>query len=356
MHGTGSAILGPEIGAFAIVADHDAAKGWSVLRRVPREEAALPIATPAIQYALSVFEGLKAYRDPAGAIHLFRGAAHAARFVRSAERLCLPPLPEETFVRACAQAVAAHLGETVVREGRRVPMLPPHGQGALYLRPTLYGSEEYLGVRGAARHQVAVVVTPASESGLKRVRLRAEREFVRSCPGGAGAAKTGANYGAALFAQRRAQQDGFDDVLWLDALRHRDVGEAGTMNVFFAIGDRVVTPALDGTILAGITRDTSLVLLREIGHPVEERAVSIDELDAAARRGELIEAFGVGTALRLVRIDEIVHDGVAIRPSGGELAVRLRGLLAGVQEGRVAAHPEWREPIEARSFTHATGR
>ena len=339
MQGGHGAVLGPEIGAFAIVADAGSDGSWSELRRVPRASAALSVATPAVQYALSVFEGLKAYRAPSGAFHLFRGAAHAARFRKSAERMCMPAVPEELFLRACRAAVAAH-----------PEMVPAFGSGSLYLRPTLYGTEEYLGVRTAAAHQFSVVVTPSAELGLKSVRLRAERDYVRAAPGGGGAAKTGGNYGAALYAQRLAHRAGFDDVLWLDAAHHRDIGEAGTMNVFFVLRDRVVTPALDGTILAGITRDSCLKLLRERGVVVEERTVPLAEIAAAAGRGELLDAFGTGTALRLVHVGAIqaAIDGreITITPNGSDFSARLREELAAIQDGSAPDRHGWRERID----------
>jgi branched-chain amino acid aminotransferase len=346
-HKEGRQLLGPELGEVAIVADHagdgeGAGRSWGPLKSVARRQAALPISTPAVQYALSVFEGLKAYRDPSGGLHLFRARSHAARLRRSAERLCLPDVPEELFLRACARAVEENAS-----------MVPAGGGGQLYLRPTLFGNEEYLGVRTARAHQFVVVVTSAADLGLRTVRLRTERDFIRAAPGGLGAAKTGANYAGALLAQKRARAEGFDDVLWLDAVRRRDVGEAGTMNVFFAFQDRVVTPALDGTILPGITRDSCLTFLREWGTPAEERTLSIDEIEARARKGELLEAFGVSTALRLAAIGEIVHGSGSIRPGGGSLAKRLRDALADVQEGRCADPHHWREPIRLASAAAA---
>jgi branched-chain amino acid aminotransferase len=345
MHGGNStlALLGPEIGDHAILAEHETSRGWSALRVVPRAEVAVELATPAVQYALSVFEGLKAFRDPRGELHLFRAGSHAARLRRSAARLCMPELPEETFVRACSLAVASHAA-----------MVPECGRGSLYLRPTLYGSEEYLGVRGANVHRFAVVVTTGGALTLRTIRLRVEPEYVRAAPGGIGAAKAGANYAGALFAQRLARRDGFDDVLWLDATHHRDVGEAGTMNVFFAFADGVATPALDGTILPGITRDSCLTLLREWGVPAAERTVPLSEVESRARAGELLEVFGVSTALRLVQVGEIVHRDATLRPRGGDLARRLFDALGAVQDGHAADPHGWREPVTTEQALTAT--
>jgi branched-chain amino acid aminotransferase len=339
------AILGPEIGELVVVADHEASRGFSTPRAVPRREAALPLASPTVQYALSVFEGLKAFRDPNGGLHTFRATAHAQRLRRSAERLCLPDVPESLFLRACALAVL-----------NNVELVPPHGRGSLYLRPTLVGSEEYLGVRTARTHQLSVVVTTGAQLVLRTLRLRAEPDYIRAAPGGCGAAKTGANYGGALLAQKRAHADGFDDVLWLDALYHRDVGEAGTMNIFFVFRDSVVTPSLDGTILAGITRDSVLTLLREMKRDVVERTIALDEIAQRARASELLEIFGTSTALRLVRIGEIGIPGGSIRPTGGDLADRLFQQLGDLQEGRTPDSHGWREPIETAVLSAAGGR
>ena len=338
------AILGPEIGERVVVADHDSNKGFGPPRSVPRRDAALPLASPTVQYALSVFEGLKAFRDPNGGLHLFRASAHAARLRKSAERLCLPDVPEPLFLRACSMAVEENLS-----------LVPANGRGSLYLRPTLVGCEEYLGVRTARAHQRAGVVTTGAALELRTLRLRAERDFIRAAPGGSGAAKTGSNYAGALLAQKRAHQDGFDDVLWLDAVHHRDVGEAGTMNVFFVFRDQVVTPALDGTILAGITRDCAITLLREMGRDVVERTLPLAEVESRARAGELLEIFGTSTALRLVRIGEIGSGGGSIRPSGGDVAERLFRQLADEQDGRVEDRRGWREPVGEKVLT-AAGR
>jgi len=339
-------ILGPEIGELVVVAEHDSSRGFSAPRAVARRDAALPLASPTVQYALSVFEGLKAFRGAAGGLHTFRASAHAQRLRLSAERLCLPDVPEPLFLRACAMAVEEN-----------VALVPAHGRGSLYLRPTLVGSEEYLGVRTARTHQLSVVVTTGAALELRTLRLRAERDFIRAAPGGCGAAKTGANYAGALLAQKRAHAAGYDDVLWLDAIHRRDVGEAGTMNVFFVFRDGVVTPALDGTILAGITRDTTIVLLREMGRDVVERTLPLAEIESRARAGELLEIFGTSTALRLVRVGEIGLDGGgAIRPIGGDLAERLFRQLADEQEGRVPDRHGWLEPIGARVLTAAHGR
>jgi branched-chain amino acid aminotransferase len=204
-------------------------------------------------------------------------------------------------------------------------------------------TEQALGVRAAERHTLAVMVSPCPDPDLRPLRLWAEDELVRAAPGGLGAVKTAANYAAGLFGRERARRRGYDDVLWLDGRWHRDLAEIGTMNVFAVLGETVVTPALDGTILAGVTRDCCLTLLRAWGLPVQERAIAFEELVVAEARGALGDVFGVGTAARLCPIEEIGHRGGVLRPRAGELAGQLRQALAAVQDGAVEDPFGWRE-------------
>lgn len=324
--------FGQFLGPAAVVVQHERRRGWLAPRLVRRGEAGVQVASGAIQYGLSVFEGLKAYRGPDEAVHVFRARAHAQRFRLSAERLALPVPSEELFVAAVGSAVRAH-----------ERFVPPHRRGSLYVRPTLFANEERLGVRAAERHCFATVVSPASNPPVRPACLWVEEEFVRAAPGGLGAAKTGANYAAALLASERARERGCDDVLWLDALEHRFLAEAGTMNVFVVFSEGVATPPLDDTILAGVTRDSSLALFSSLGVPVQERPIALDELAQAASRGALLEVFCVGTAVRLSNITEIRHRRGVLRPRGGELGTRLRQALADLQDGAASDPFGWRE-------------
>lgn len=226
-----------------------------------------------------------------------------------------------------------------------VRYLPPHGRGALYLRPTLYAEEETLGLRAARRHRLSVIATPCSDPPLKTLRLWAEPELIRAAPGGLGAVKAGANYAAGLGGLLRAREHGYDDVVWLDALTHRHLGEAGTMNLFVQIGQEWVTPPLDGTILPGVTRDSLMRLLRAEGITVSEQVLSLDDLATAAMAGQLGTALGTGTAARVARISEI-GDGVrTIRFPDTGLAAHLQAALRQVQEGGSQALRAWRVPV-----------
>lgn len=322
--------FGQYLGPYLVSSEHRGS-GWSAPQLYARDDAKLAIASGGLQYGLSVFEGLKAYRAPGGGIHLFRPREHLRRLQASAERLHLPPVDEALFLESCALAVRVHEA-----------LLPPHGRGALYLRPTIHADEEALGLKRAARHRYTVTVTPCSDPPLKSLRMWAEAELIRAAPGGLGAAKTGANYAAGLSGLLQARERGYDDVIWLDAATHRWLGEAGTMNLFVQIGGQLRTPPLDGTILAGITRDALLQLAREAGIEAVEQAISLEELRAAQDAGALGCAFGCGTASRIVQIG-------AIGSAGGEIAVPDNGLprqlatrLKAVQEGTVPEHQPWR--------------
>lgn len=326
--------FGQHLGPYLAEAQHRVDGGWGAPCLTPRTAAPSPIASGAMQYALSVFEGLKAYRGADDDIHLFRPRDHARRLQRSAERLGLPSPPEALITQLCRLAVQVHAA-----------YLPPHGRGALYLRPTLFAEEEGLGMRCAARHRLSVIVTPCSDPPLKNLRLWAEPELIRAAPGGLGATKTGANYAAGIGGLLRAKAHGYDDVAWLDAGTHCELAEAGTMNLFVQIGGEVLTPPLDGTILAGITRDSVIELLRAARVPVSEMPISLNDLAHAQSAGLLGAAFGTGTAARVARITSIgngEHE-ISFRDTGLVESIYTR--LKRVQENMRAPHAEWRESV-----------
>ncbi|MDB5219491.1 MAG: Branched-chain amino acid aminotransferase [Myxococcaceae bacterium] len=318
------------------VATHDG-DSWSALRIVPAGEPTADVVSGAVQYALSVFEGLKAYRAADGVVRTFRVDAHAKRFEASAGGLCLPPVNPSMFVDAVSSLTRVD-----------ADWCPTLERGALYIRPTIFASEPFLGVRPAATHTFVVVLSPVGAyfSGPERpLRLWAERERVRAAPGGVGWIKTGGNYAASLYASQQARARGFDQVLWLDALRHELLEEAGTMNVFVRIGERVYTPPVGQTVLAGVTRDSCLTLLRKWGVDVEERAVSLGELaDAPAAD---LEIWGTGTAAGVSRIGEVAWNGGSVRANDATIATRLRDALTSIQSGTAPDEHGWLQPIEA---------
>jgi branched-chain amino acid aminotransferase len=332
---TGQFGFGAALADQALLAEHVAGSGWQPPRLLTRSDCAIPIASAAVQYGLSCFEGLKAFRRPDGAVHLFRADRHAARMVASAERVCLPPLPPGTFLRDVAAVVRA------VDD-----LVPDHGTGALYIRPTIAATEEFLGIRTAKRHSFTIVATPSPRPSTRALGLAVERVMVRAAPGGIGEAKVGGNYAASLLAAERARASGLDQVLWLDAHEHRYLAEAGVMNIFVAIDGRVRTPPLDGTILPGVTRDSCLTLLREMGIAVAEEAIALDEVVDAHARGRQVELFGTGTAACVVPIERLALGTGELRPSGGDVAGRLRDALMAIQEGRAADRYGWCQRVE----------
>ncbi|TDU31452.1 branched-chain amino acid aminotransferase [Panacagrimonas perspica] len=321
--------FGQKLAPWVVSAEHRDGEGWSALHAMPLSEARSPMASGGLQYGLSVFEGLKAYRGPRGDAHLFRPREHAARLTSSARRLRMPHVPESLFIEACRLAARLH-----------EDFLPPQGRGSLYLRPTLFADEEALGFRVAHTHRLALIVTPSSDPLPKTVNLWAESELARAAIGGTGAAKTGGNYAAGLLGLVRARERGCDDVAWLDAARTR-LSEAGTMNLFVKIDDTWCTPPLDGTILPGITRDSLMTLMREQGVDVQERGLDLRELATLEREGRLGAAFGCGTAARIVRIASIRSESSTVSfPDDPQVAV-LRDRLKRCQEGTESGFSTW---------------
>jgi len=312
-------------------------------------------ATAVLHYSQSIFEGLKAYRHEDGSVWLFRPEANAARFAASARRLALPPLPEQDFLSSLAELIT--LDEVWVPSG---------GASSLYLRPLMFGSEAFLGVRPSAHVTYCVLASPAGSyfaSGPAPVRIWVSRDFTRAAPGGTGAAKCGGNYAASLLPQQEAYAHGCDQVLFLDATRRQDIEELGGMNLWFVFADGTVrTPPIGGTILAGVTRDAIVTLLTEAGHSVQEEPYSLDEWRADAASGRLVEVFACGTAAVVTGVatlvdqlpdgstEEITTGPAATGPAvtgqavtgpavtgpavDGELTAWLRGQLLDLQFGR----------------------
>jgi branched-chain amino acid aminotransferase len=268
--------------------DYDEERGWHQARIEPYGPVTLDPASSALHYAQSVFEGLKAFRGMDGQVRLFRPERHARRFRDSCERLCIPPLPERAFLEAVEQLVAQEKSWVPDEEG-----------AALYIRPVVFATEAFLGVRPARTYSFLIICSPVGpyySKGFGPVRIWVERHAVRAAKGGVGTAKTAGNYAASLHAATSAKARGYDQVLWTDAREHEYLEEVGTMNLFVHVGDEVVTPPLEGTILPGVTRDCVLKLLKERGLKVSERHISVTELRRAHADGTLREIFGTGTA------------------------------------------------------------
>ena len=317
--------------------DYDEAKGgWHHAQIGPRRAIELDPAASVLHYAQEIFEGLKAYRQADGGIALFRPEENARRFNRSAERLAMPPLPEELFLESIRQLVAADRNWFPLVEG-----------GSLYLRPFMIATEAFLGVRPARQYKFMVIASPAGnyfKSGAPAVSIWIS-DYTRAAPGGTGAAKCGGNYAASLVPTREAFARGHDQVLFLDAAERKWVEELGGMNLFFVFDDgSVVTPPLTGTILPGITRDSLITLLREEGLDVREEPYRIDQWRTDAASGRLLETLACGTAAVVTPVGKVAgKDGEFTICSGGpgQVATKIRHKLVGIQTGAVADNHGW---------------
>ncbi|MEV0727151.1 branched-chain amino acid aminotransferase [Polymorphospora sp. NPDC050346] len=305
-------------------------KGWYDARVEARAPIPMDPATAVLHYAQEIFEGLKAYHAGDGGVTLFRPEANAARFTASARRMAMPPLPEPAFLDSLR-----HLVE-VDRE-----WIPAGDDGSLYLRPFMYASEVFLGVRPAAEYLYVLIASPVGSyfsGGVKPVTVWVSPHYTRAAPGGTGAAKCGGNYAASLVAQAEAIEHGCDQVVFLDTVERRYVDELGGMNIFFVYDDgTLVTPPLTGTILPGITRESVITLAREAGHEVVERPVAFDEWQADATSGRLREVFACGTAAVITPIGRVrfPEGEFAVADGGpGEVSMGIRQRLVDIQRGR----------------------
>lgn len=315
------------------VMDYEKSRGWFDPRIVEHAAMQIDPAAGGLQYGQSLFEGLKAYATSTGTVQMFRPDAHARRLNASAERLCMPSIEVPVLVNA-------------MRELLRVDRdwVPTASGTSVYLRPTMFATEAFLGVRPSNQYALVVLASPVGAyftGDARPLKIWVEKSYARAVRGGIGAAKTGGNYAASLLAAESAKKRGFDQVLWLDALHHADLEEVGTMNIVAVIGDEVVTPPLDGALLAGVTRDSVLTLLREWGLKVSERTLPLQELIEAGRNGTLREIFGTGTAAVIAPVGELAWDGGSITARGGEIGARLRETLEGLHYGRVADRWNW---------------
>jgi branched-chain amino acid aminotransferase len=323
-----------------LVVEWLAGQGWVDARIEPYAPFVLDPACLVFHYAQEIFEGLKAYKWPDGTIALFRPEMNARRFNRSADRMCMPEVPEELFLKGIA--------ELVKLESDWIPTSPGT---SLYIRPTMIAVEPVLGVKPSDHYSFYVILSPVGAyyaSGFNPVKIMVEDKFVRAVPGGTGDAKTGGNYASSLKAGLEAKKKGFEQVLWLDGVHHRYVEEVGAMNMFFAYPDVVVTAPLTGSILNGVTRDSVLKLADSLGFKVEERPIEIGELMNDIRSGKVKEAFGSGTAAVITPVGQLAYKGELhqIGDGGvGRLTQKLYDTLTGIQNGRIADTFGWIKKI-----------
>jgi len=324
---------------FATEFDRD--NGWHMTRIEPMRPLQIDAAAMCLHYGQEVFEGLKAYSGEDGGIYLFRWQKNAERLQRSAKRLMMECVDDELFGQA--------LKTLVCLEREWIPKDPGC---SLYIRPTLIATDPCLGVRPADEYAFFMIVGPVGAyypAGFNPVRIWVSEEDVRAVKGGLGEAKTAANYAHSLVAQHKARSLGYAQVLWLDAIEHKWVEEVGTMNIFFVVGDEVVTPPLGGTILPGVTRDSVIEICKHWGLTVHERMISIDEVMEGVQSGEISEIFGSGTAAVISPVGVLSYKGreVVINDNRtGELSNRLYEYITRLQRGEEPDVFGWVERID----------
>jgi len=320
--------------------DWNSEKGWYNQRIVPFQNISLHPASTVLHYGSEIFEGLKAYRRADGKVQLFRPIENIRRMNRSAERLCLPEIPEDMEMEILTTFVDLEQDWTPSAEGT-----------SLYLRPFMFGNDESLGVHAVHNATYVIIASPVGSyyaEGINPVKIMIEDEDVRAVRGGTGYAKCGGNYAASNRAGERAAQKGYSQVLWLDGVERKYIEEVGAMNVMFKIGDEIVTPMLSGSILPGITRMSCLEVLRKEGYKVSERLLSVDELAEALEKGQLKEAWGCGTAAVVSPIGELCYKNVKYPINNGEIGEvtqHLYDTLTGIQWGKIEDTFGWTKEI-----------
>lgn len=311
---------------------------WQQPQIMPFQNISLPPTALALHYGQSVFEGMKAFRMQDGSINIFRIETHHERLNRSLERMCMPAIPYELFASALRQLVAVDKD-----------WVPQGEDTALYIRPLVFASEGRMGVKIADEYLFVVMTAPVRTLYSGPVKVKVERQFIRAAAGGTGFAKCAGNYGGAFYAARKAKEEGFDNILWMDAVEHTYLEESGTMNLLFVLDDKLVTPPLSDTILNGVTRDSLLTIARDMGITVEERKLSIDEVIAAITEGRPVEAFGAGTAAVIAPISVIGVDGVLyhlpVYPGG--VMFKLKKGLEAIRSGQTEDRYGWNDVLSA---------
>ncbi len=318
------------------IMDHDYENGWHNARIVPYGNLSLSPASTVLHYGEEIFEGMKAYLTEDGKIQLFRPYENAKRMNNSADRLCLPEIPEEDFVEAIKKLVEIDKD-----------WIPKAKGTSLYIRPFLFGNDETLGVHTVHHSMFVIILSPVGsyyKEGLNPVKILIETEDVRAVRGGTGFAKCGGNYAASSRAGKKAEEKGYSQVLWLDGVERKYIEEVGAMNVMFKINGEVVTPALLGSILPGITRKSCLEILKKEGIKASERLLSLEELTNAVENGTLEEAWGCGTAAVISPIGLIEVNGKKYEINNGKIgpvSQMLYDKITGIQTGKVKDEFNW---------------
>lgn len=324
------------------VMNYTEGKGWYDARIIPYQNFSLDPAAMVFHYAQEMFEGLKAYKTPDGHIQLFRPQKNIERMNRTNERMCIPQVEPDDILTAI---------KTLVSVDR--DWIPDNEGTSLYIRPFIFACDAHLGVHVAKNYIFCIILSPVGSyypEGINPVKIFVEDEYVRAVKGGTGFAKCGGNYASSLIGQKKAEEMGYAQVLWLDGIEHKYIDEVGAMNVFFVIDGEVVTPTLEtGSILPGVTRASCIELLRSWGVKVTERRLAIDEVIAAQKAGKLDEAFGTGTAAVISPIGELNNHGDKLVINDGKIGAisqKLYDNLTGIQWGRLPDTLGWTVRID----------
>jgi branched-chain amino acid aminotransferase len=306
---------------------------WAKAQIEPYQNLSLSPATSAIHYGQSIFEGMKAYKSENGKILLFRPTDNIKRLNVSAERMCMPAIPEDLFFDGLRQLLEVDKAWIPQQEGT-----------SLYIRPFMFSVDSYIGVKPSDKYKFMIFTTPVGSYYSEPVNVKVETHYTRSASGGVGFAKASGNYAASLYPAKKAQEEGYHQLVWTDHKEHKYIEESGTMNIMFVIGNKLITPPTSDSILAGITRDSVLTLAREWGYTVEERPVSVDEVVEAAASGNLKEAFGTGTAATIAQIAVFNNNGIDYQLPAIEtraLSLRVAKYLQDIKRGKVQDNHGW---------------
>lgn len=306
---------------------------WKSVEIKPYQPLLLSPSLAVLHYGQAIFEGIKAFKNLAGEPRIFRPLENFKRFNISAERMEMPKIPEGIFMEGMKQLIRL--------DENWIPAKPDH---ALYIRPFMFSSDEMIGVKPSDKYKFIIILSPSGPYHSAPMKIYVEETYVRAAPGGVGYAKTAGNYAAAMHATAQAKRNGYDQVLWTDAFEHKYVQEFGMMNIFFIIGNKAITPGLsEGTILAGITRDSVMQLLQEEGFIIEERKLSIDEIVSAYKERTLREVFGTGTAATISMIKELKYKDFVMTfdVERWHVAPGIKNRMGAIREGREEDRYGW---------------
>ncbi len=325
-------VFGKMYSDHMFIADYDNGV-WGDFRIVPYGDLSISPANTTLHYSQTVFEGLKAHKNQAGDIFVFRPEDNAKRLNKSAVRMCIPEIPEEIFMEGLHQLLKLDAAWVPSKEGT-----------SLYIRPFIFGFDPYVGIRPSDTYKFLIITCPVGAYYAEPVKVKIETHYTRAAAGGTGFAKTGGNYAAALYPAVQAQKDGYNQLIWTDGKNHEYIEEAGTMNLMFVIDNKLVTAPTGDTILKGITRDSALTLAKDWGLEVEERPIKVTEIIDAIKEGRLQEAFGAGTAATIAQIKAIGYEGVDYElPAieGRKVSTRLMDELTKIKTGELEDKHGW---------------